>query len=80
MTIYEQLGDPLLGKRRLTGRYLTERGDKTVRYESSYEVEYRGFVLRREPEYQLWEIIQDGQQVTGLHGKYMSVSILFDGD
>jgi hypothetical protein len=29
-------------------------------YESSFEVEYEAFLLRREPQHQLWQITQDG--------------------
>ena len=42
------------------------------------EVTYKDFIIRREPEYQLWQITnQFGQQISnaGLHGMYTSVNI-----
>ena len=49
---------------------------------NSGEVEYKDFLIRREPNYQLWQIVtKDGQHISGtglgicLHGMYTSVEI-----
>jgi hypothetical protein len=55
-----------------------EEHDRTRSYDpaNSGEVIYKEFIIRREPEYGLWQITNDeGKQITGLHGCYTSAFI-----
>jgi hypothetical protein len=57
-----------------------ERQDPTEKYDpaNTGEIVYNDFVIRREPEYQLWQIVTtEGRQISnaGLHGMYTSHNI-----
>jgi len=55
-----------------------EEHDRTASYDpaNTGEVVYKDLVIRREPEYGLWQITNDeGKQITGLHGMYTSAFI-----
>jgi hypothetical protein len=55
-----------------------EEYDRTRSYDpaNTGEIIYKDLVIRREPEYGLWQITNDeGKQITGLHGMYTSAFI-----
>jgi hypothetical protein len=55
-----------------------ERRDPIEKYNpaNTGEIVYRNYVIRREPEYQLWQITNyEGKQITGMHGMYTTVFI-----
>jgi hypothetical protein len=50
---------------------MTQTSDQRHWYNAFQPLEYRGFSISRDLEYQnLWTITQHGKQVTGLHGRY----------
>ena len=80
MTIEQQLRDPFLRKEVRHLQNLAHRASISEQFgepvhESSFEIVHRGFLLRREPEFQMWQVLKDGQQVTGLHGLFTSTSL-----
>ena len=55
-----------------------EEHDPTKSYDPANKGEftYKDFIIRREPEYGLWQITNDeGKQITGMHGMYTSAFI-----
>jgi hypothetical protein len=56
----------------------TEERNPVDKYDpaNSGELVYKDFIIRREPEYGLWQITNyDGKQITGMQGMYTSAFI-----
>jgi hypothetical protein len=77
MTVETQLRERVEEHR---ARHVVIIGDHDAPVKSFYDradrdYSYKGFLIRREPDYQLWQISFDGRQVTGLHGCYTKLDI-----
>jgi hypothetical protein len=88
MSMEEKLSDPLLKPRR---RRVSQAVEQEYPYEpfqdplkepmkdfhtrNDGQFEHKGFLIKREPLYQLWRITKDNQQVSGLNGLYTTVSV-----